>query len=513
VILHAEHFGCAADGQGLRQVSIAAGSSVLTVPAGAVLGVDIGASISIPGGADMDATIQGMPGAKEVVGAAIDAGSPFLTVPSEKPFVSNHEGWRIVVDGAGPGGSALLTDIHEVKSVTNSTQVLALADNAATTVTDTTAVANDGIRARLSDHARASVGPLRVTVGGRLVEDATMTVGSDRVLLLAPSEAPKAVFVESFPQQLAEALRDHNEGRAPEEQIRLRVALHAGEVRYDDHGVTAMSINLAFRLLDAPRLKSILGGSHGVLAVIVSSWFFEEVVRHSVASRPATYRPVRVKIKETSADAWICLPDQPFAPAVTRVARSGNVLADRSAALPATHGRREAALAGVEITQTLPRDTVAFTGRADEPSSSARDGLNSRSGNCRCAIGDQPVPSTSSIRAHTCIPSTAWACTTTRSIAGAVKTTCPCAVWAGAAATTFPERVPYAVQFGPGTATVALVVGSARSTATTSAVIGGPPAGCTQVPSRSVTSPNFVSSSRSRRSSARSELPRATHTR
>ena len=181
MILHAEDSGCAADGRWLRQVSIAAGSSVLTVPAGAVLGVDIGASISIPGAADMDATIQKMPDAKKVVGAAMHAGSPLLTVPSAKPFVPDHEGWRIVVDGAGPGGSALLTDIMKVNPVdplTSATQVLVLADNAATTALDTTAVANDGSRARLSDHARASVGPLRLTVGGRLVEDATMTVGS-----------------------------------------------------------------------------------------------------------------------------------------------------------------------------------------------------------------------------------------------------------------------------------------------------------------------------------------------
>jgi tetratricopeptide (TPR) repeat protein len=183
----------------------------------------------------------------------------------------------------------------------------------------------------------------------------------DGVLVLVPSEAPKAVLVESFPQRLVEALHDYNNGRAPEEQIRLRVALHAGEVRYDDHGVTAVSINLAFRLLDASQLKSTLAGSLGVLAVIVSSWFFDEVVRHSGASLPDTYRQVRVKNKETNTNAWICLPDQPFSPPATRAAQSGN----GSAARP-KRGRREAALAGVEITQTLPHDTAAFTGRADE---------------------------------------------------------------------------------------------------------------------------------------------------
>jgi hypothetical protein len=81
VILDAADFGCVASGRWLRKVAVAAGSSVLTVPSGAVLGVDVGASISIPGAADMSATIEKLPGAKPVEGAAIDAGSPNLTVP------------------------------------------------------------------------------------------------------------------------------------------------------------------------------------------------------------------------------------------------------------------------------------------------------------------------------------------------------------------------------------------------------------------------------------------------
>ena len=57
--------------------------------------------------------------------------------------------------------------------------------------------------------------------------------------------------------------------------------MHAGEVRYDEHGVTAAAVTLAFRLLEAGPLKAALARSPGVLAVIASSWFFEEVVRHT----------------------------------------------------------------------------------------------------------------------------------------------------------------------------------------------------------------------------------------
>ena len=136
----------------------------------------------------------------------------------------------------------------------------------------------------------------------------------DGVFVLAPAEVPKARFVDSLPGELAGALRGHNRSHGPHERIRLRMALHAGEINYDEHGVTAASINFAFRLADAAPLKAALAGSPGVLALITSEWFFDEVVRHCSASDPLTYRPVRVSVKETSTTGWVCLPDHPYDP-------------------------------------------------------------------------------------------------------------------------------------------------------------------------------------------------------
>ena len=130
----------------------------------------------------------------------------------------------------------------------------------------------------------------------------------DAIFILIPAEVPKGLFVESLPSALVTALHAHNGTHPGQERIRLRMALHAGEVNYDDHGATAASINLAFRLLDSDELKRALAGSPGVLAVIASSWFFEEVVRHSAADA-AAYRRVRVDVKETKTTGWICLPD------------------------------------------------------------------------------------------------------------------------------------------------------------------------------------------------------------
>ncbi|SEF36685.1 hypothetical protein SAMN05421837_111106 [Amycolatopsis pretoriensis] len=134
----------------------------------------------------------------------------------------------------------------------------------------------------------------------------------DGAFILVPAQIPKGPLVESLPYALADALRQHNKSHPAEERIRLRMALHAGEVAFDDRGVTAPAINKAFRLLEAQPVKRELRTSPGVLVVVTSEWFFDEVVRHSCAIDPATFRPVAVEVKETVTTGWVCRPDHPY---------------------------------------------------------------------------------------------------------------------------------------------------------------------------------------------------------
>lgn len=127
----------------------------------------------------------------------------------------------------------------------------------------------------------------------------------DGLFVLVPAEIPKSLFIDVLPTELADALNEHNCAHCPEERIRLRMALHAGEVSYDHHGVTAAAITLAFRLVNAPSLKAALAESTGELALITSPWFFDEVVRNSAASSPGSYYPTEVVMKETRTVGWI----------------------------------------------------------------------------------------------------------------------------------------------------------------------------------------------------------------
>lgn len=168
-------------------------------------------------------------------------------------------------------------------------------------------------------HSRNNINQVRVRHGMyRAMQSAFDTAGvpwascrredrGDGVLILVPADVPKALFVDRLPDTLVEALVGHNRIHPVEEQIRLRLALHAGEINYDDHGVTGSSITHTFRLLDADALKRALVESSAVLAVIGSAWFFDEVIRHSEGSRAASYKPVDVTNKETTTQAWIRL--------------------------------------------------------------------------------------------------------------------------------------------------------------------------------------------------------------
>ena len=71
----------------------------------------------------------------------------------------------------------------------------------------------------------------------------------DGALILVPPEVPKAYLVTSLPGMLAATVSRHNAACAGPEQMRLRVALHAGEWEQDGDGV------------DDP--LDLLGGGHG----------------------------------------------------------------------------------------------------------------------------------------------------------------------------------------------------------------------------------------------------------
>ncbi|MBO2458619.1 hypothetical protein [Actinomadura violacea] len=165
------------------------------------------------------------------------------------------------------------------------------------------------VRAGLFDALDAALAESGVPAHWRTCEDR-----GDGALVLVTPEVPKERLAGPFPEHLAARIERHNAAAEPGARIRLRAALHAGEVHYDDRGVAGTAVNVAFRLLEAAPLKAALRTSPGVLAVIASDWIYQEVVQQNRTCRAAAYQRVRVSVKETRAPAWVrSLPAGPAA--------------------------------------------------------------------------------------------------------------------------------------------------------------------------------------------------------
>jgi len=139
----------------------------------------------------------------------------------------------------------------------------------------------------------------------------------DGVLVLVPPEVPKGRLASNLLVRMEAALTTHNAAmehqnaaRAAATQVRLRVALHAGEVAFDSHGVVGAAVDHTFRLAEAPPLKSALATSTGVCALICSTWFFDEVVYHHPDAHPELYRPIDTEVKQAPLSAYIRVPGE-----------------------------------------------------------------------------------------------------------------------------------------------------------------------------------------------------------
>jgi hypothetical protein len=139
----------------------------------------------------------------------------------------------------------------------------------------------------------------------------------DGILLLVHPRVPKGWLVATLPEKLEAALARHNAtmarqdpARAAATQLRLRVAVNAGEVTFDRHGVVGAAIDYTFRLAEAPPLKTAFANSPDACALIVSDWFYDDVVYHQPDARPDSYQHIDCRVKQTPVSAWMRVPVQ-----------------------------------------------------------------------------------------------------------------------------------------------------------------------------------------------------------
>ncbi len=134
----------------------------------------------------------------------------------------------------------------------------------------------------------------------------------DGALIVIPAAIGAAGLVDPLLERLRGHIRRHNRMSCQAARIQLRAAAHIGLVRYDGHGFVGDAVNHLFRLLDAPPLKQRLAASGAELAFIASDYLYECVIRrHPTLVDPAVFTPMKVRVKQTTAHAWIYVPGAP----------------------------------------------------------------------------------------------------------------------------------------------------------------------------------------------------------
>jgi hypothetical protein len=134
--------------------------------------------------------------------------------------------------------------------------------------------------------------------------------GDGILALIHPvDEVPKTLLLDTVVPLLA-ALLIERATSAPDECLRLRAVLHAGEVHDDGHGYFGESLDVAFRLLDAQDLKQRFREISEPLILIISDHIHATVVRHGYQGIDEdTFMPGPVvRVGAHRCRGWIHIP-------------------------------------------------------------------------------------------------------------------------------------------------------------------------------------------------------------
>lgn len=110
--------------------------------------------------------------------------------------------------------------------------------------------------------------------------DAFIDRGDGILVLIRPvDDVPKTLLLDAVIPTLCGLLWEHRAAH-PNQSLRLRAVLHAGEVHYDRRGCFGEALDIAFRLLDAPKIKSYFRTIDEPLVLVVSDDIHRSVIRH-----------------------------------------------------------------------------------------------------------------------------------------------------------------------------------------------------------------------------------------
>lgn len=133
-----------------------------------------------------------------------------------------------------------------------------------------------------------------------------MDRGDGLLVLIDPAEGSQLLncVVPVFAQLLA----GYNAALPPRRRLRVRVVVHAGEVRDDDNGYFGEALDIACRLLDAPEAKAALKAAPDPLLLVVSSHIRDSLTAQAVTGLEHYRRLVTTQVAGRAHPGWSPVP-------------------------------------------------------------------------------------------------------------------------------------------------------------------------------------------------------------
>ncbi len=137
----------------------------------------------------------------------------------------------------------------------------------------------------------------------------------DGFLFSIDPHVPRTALLTGMVDGLRRQLVSFNRGKTTAKRLRVRLAVHGGEVLRDPHPLEGSATVLTCRLLDAEVLRACLLVTRQPLAAVASPVIYDGIIRQGYPGIvPASWYPVVARIKGGLEAAWLCVPRDPTAP-------------------------------------------------------------------------------------------------------------------------------------------------------------------------------------------------------
>jgi hypothetical protein len=136
----------------------------------------------------------------------------------------------------------------------------------------------------------------------------------DGYLFSIDPRLPRTILLTGLIGGLRHRLLCFNRGKPAPKRMRVRLALHGGDVLRDPDPLEGSATVLTCRLLDAEILRACLRVTRQPLVTITSPVIYESIIRQDYPGiAAASWHRVVARIKEGRQEAWIHVPGDPTA--------------------------------------------------------------------------------------------------------------------------------------------------------------------------------------------------------